>query len=299
MQQEPVPPDPGRDEDPRRVPPWPDWMDDPAYLAARAGDEDPGDVDLDEDSDNVPPSDVDYDELVAEAERIAAEQAREAAVLAGLGLTAAMAADAAAAAGRRGPGMPGSAQSVPGVYASRASGFASGKPLDTAPGCVTLASFAEEAAGEDDRYPGASDDELAGVIAAWAARRHHAGRHGRRPGQSAQTPRARGQEDPGGAVGRGLRQRGPGRAGTATRAGTGRRPAGDGVGQAAAQGRGAGRDGCVAGPGLPGHIARHGLPAPRRQVRRQPAADLGSGSEWAAGRDDPARVRRPGHPDHP
>ncbi len=59
-----------------------------------------------------------------------------------------MAADAAAAAGRRGPGMPGSAQSFPGVYASRASGFASGMPLDVAPGCLTLAQFAEEAAGD-------------------------------------------------------------------------------------------------------------------------------------------------------
>jgi hypothetical protein len=33
----PVPQDPGRDEDPRRVPPWPDWMDDPAYLADQPG----------------------------------------------------------------------------------------------------------------------------------------------------------------------------------------------------------------------------------------------------------------------
>src|SRR5260370_33739432 len=41
-------------------------------------------------------------------------------------------------------------------------------PLDTAPGCLVLARFAEAAAGEDDRYPGASDDEIAGVIAAWA-----------------------------------------------------------------------------------------------------------------------------------
>ncbi len=76
-------------------------------------------------------------------------------MLAGAGLTAAVAADAAAAAGRRGPGMPGSAHRFPGVYASRASGFASGKPLDIAPGCLTLGQFAEEAAGEDDRYPGA------------------------------------------------------------------------------------------------------------------------------------------------
>jgi hypothetical protein len=142
-------------------------MDDPAYLAARPGDEDPGGLGLDEDPDDAPPPDVDPGELAAEAERITAVQAREAAVLAGAGLTAAVAADAAVAAGRRGPGMPGSARSVPGVSASRASGFASGMPLDTAPGCLTLGGFAEEAAGEDDRYPGASDDELAGAICAW------------------------------------------------------------------------------------------------------------------------------------
>ena len=77
--------------------------------------------------------------------------------------------------------MPGSAESFPGVYASRASGFASGQPLDVAPGCAALAGFAEEAAGDGDRYPGASDDELLGVICAWdraesymAARKHAA-----------------------------------------------------------------------------------------------------------------------------
>src|SRR5580704_12517415 len=172
MHQEPVPPDPG--------PSCPDWMDDPAYLGMRAADEDPGDLDL-EDPDDDPPPDADPGELAAEAARIACDQERSAAVMAGLGLTAAMAADAAAALGRRGPGMPGSAESFPGVYASRASGFASGKPLDVAPGCLTLASFAEEAAGEDDRYPGVSDDELAGVICAWdrsesyiSARKHAA-----------------------------------------------------------------------------------------------------------------------------
>jgi hypothetical protein len=46
-------------------------------------------------------------------------------------------------------------------------GFASGKPLDTAPGCLVLGQFAEAAAGPDGRYPGASDDELGGAIAAW------------------------------------------------------------------------------------------------------------------------------------
>jgi Domain of unknown function (DUF222) len=166
MQQEPVPPDPGQDGDPSRVPSWPAWMDDPAYLAARAGDADPGDLGLEDPGDDPPPE-VDPGELAAEAARVSADRARAAEVAARLGLTAAMAADAAAAAGRRGPGMPGSAESFPGVYASRASGFASGMPLDTAPGCLVLGQFAEAAAGEDDRYPGASDDELTGAICAW------------------------------------------------------------------------------------------------------------------------------------
>jgi hypothetical protein len=146
-------------------------MDDPAYLALRAADEDPGDPDLDEgpgDPEDAPLPEADPEELAAEADRITGELAREAVLLDGLGLTAAVAAEAASAAGRRGPGMPGSAHKVPGVSASRAAGFASGMPLDTAPGCLELARFAEDAAGSDDRYPGASDDELAGVIAAWA-----------------------------------------------------------------------------------------------------------------------------------
>jgi hypothetical protein len=63
--------------------------------------------------------------------------------------------------------MPGSAEQFAVVYASRASGFASGRPLDTAPGCLVLGRFAEQAAGEDDRYLGASDDEMAGTLAAW------------------------------------------------------------------------------------------------------------------------------------
>ena len=87
----------------------------------------------------------------------------------------------AATDGRRGPGMPGSARMFPGEYTSRASGFAGGMPLDTAPGCVTLGLFAEEAAGDDDSCAGASDDELLGVICGWdrgqahaAARKHAA-----------------------------------------------------------------------------------------------------------------------------
>jgi hypothetical protein len=91
-----------------------------------------------------PPPDTDPDELAGEADRIAGEQAREVVLLARLGLTGAMAADATAAAG-----------------------FASGMPLDTAPGSLELARFAEDAAGPDDRYRDASDDELAGAKAAF------------------------------------------------------------------------------------------------------------------------------------
>jgi hypothetical protein len=139
-------------------------MDDPAYLAMRSMEEDPGEG---EDPDDAPPPDVDQAELAAEAAEVLAAQERLAAVTGRLGLIAALAAGTAEGWGRRGPGMPGSTGPFPGVYASRASGFGSGKPLDTAPGCLVLGQFAEEAAGEDDRYPGAGDDELAGAVAAW------------------------------------------------------------------------------------------------------------------------------------
>jgi hypothetical protein len=117
--------------------------------------------------------------LYAEAAQVTADAARARAVRERLGLTGAEA--AVAAADRRGPGMPGSAKTYPGEYASRASSFASGMPLDVAAGCVTLGSFADEAAGDDDAYTGASDDELLGAICGWdrvqahvAARKHAA-----------------------------------------------------------------------------------------------------------------------------
>ena len=401
-------------------------MDDPAYLAGRPGDEDPGDLGLGEDPEDAPPPDVDPGELAAEAERITGEEAREAAVLAGAGLTAAVAADAASAAGRRGPGMPGSAQSVPGVYASRASGFGSGKPLDTAPGCLTLGQFAEVAAGEDDRYPGASDDELAGAICAWdrveayaSSRKHGAvaelirrrpapgavvagaaqmpgacdefaaqelasvlgesrtaagdivslaqeleinlpgtkaafrsgivsrrkamiiaaatvlldpeqaraaeamvlGRAGTLtpPGLRAAIARAVMDVAPGKAKKRrehaaektrverwaeASRERGAGRAGTAARAGAGRGPAGDRVGQGAQEGRPGRRDGCAAGPCIPGHLARHGLPAGftqatvaerycrRRGVARRPRRAPPGAGPPSAGRAGHRTARR-------
>ena len=181
MSETPVPRDPRPDGDPSGLPagpgdrPWlgspgwrlvpqsPDW--DEAYLAAIAEDEDPGDPEEDEDPDNAPPAGLDDRELaalIAEAREMTADQARAAEAAARLGQTAVLAALGAMLTGRRGPGMPGSAQVVPGEDASPAAGFASGQPLDVAPGCATLGSFLEDAAGDDDRYAGASDDELAG-----------------------------------------------------------------------------------------------------------------------------------------
>ena len=69
--------------------------------------------------------------LYGEAAQVTADAARARAARERFGLTAAEA--AVAAEDRRGPGMPGSAKSYPGEYVSRASGFASGMPLDTAP----------------------------------------------------------------------------------------------------------------------------------------------------------------------
>jgi len=178
----PAPQDPGRD-DRRRVPPWPDWMDDPDYLAARADDEDAGDLEEYEDPGNSPPAGLDDDqlaELIAGAREITADQARAEAA-ARFGLTGSRSAIGTVLAGRRGPGMPGSAQSFPGGYTSPAAGFAAGQPLDVAPGCPGLGLFADDAAGDDDRYAGATDDELIGAICAWdrveanaSARKHAA-----------------------------------------------------------------------------------------------------------------------------
>jgi hypothetical protein len=149
-------------------------MDDPAvraaYLNALADDENPGDPDEEEDPDTGPPPGLDDAQLaalIAEARQVTGDQARAAAVAARLGTTAALAAAGTAALARRGPGMPGSAQSFPGEYTSRAAGFASGKPLDVAPGCAALSLFAEDAAGEDGRYRSTTDDEVLGLICAW------------------------------------------------------------------------------------------------------------------------------------
>ena len=99
---------------------------------------------------------------VTAAEARAAEQAARS----GARCAAALGAMAALG-GRRGPGQPGSAARYPGESGSRAAAFGTGLALDVLPGCADLAMLADAAAGPDDAYAGASDDELAGVLCAW------------------------------------------------------------------------------------------------------------------------------------
>jgi hypothetical protein len=78
-----------------------------------------------------------------------------------------MAQAAAASARRRGPGQPGSARLRAGESSSRAAAFGTGMCLDVMPATPDLALLADAAAGPDDSYAGASDDELIGVLCAW------------------------------------------------------------------------------------------------------------------------------------
>ncbi len=67
---------------------------------------------------------------------------------------------------RRGPGEPASARRIPGDSPGPAGAFAAGQPLDIAPGSAALHGLAEYAAGTGDRFDGASDNELIGVLCA-------------------------------------------------------------------------------------------------------------------------------------
>jgi hypothetical protein len=181
MAQDPRRDDPLQDEAAgwRLVPAGGDWMDDEQWAAHLAAE--PVDPGLGLDPDGPPEfSRAELAAMVAECREIGEDEARAAALAARMGTTAALAAIGATL-GRRGPGMPGSAERFPGEYAGPAGAFATGMILDAAPGGVELALFAADAAGPDDRYPGASDDELVGAICAWdraeahmAARKHAA-----------------------------------------------------------------------------------------------------------------------------
>src|SRR6478736_4119767 len=154
MPQRPVSPGPGRDGDPGRVEEdWLAWCE--AVEEQLGPDED--------EPEDAAPWEVDIDALIAECREITAEEAAFAARAARLGLPG----GTPIGEGRRGPGQPGSAVRRPGEFASRAAGFGAGMAFDVMPGCGALAGFAAEAAGDDDRYEGACDDEVAGAIAAW------------------------------------------------------------------------------------------------------------------------------------
>ena len=60
------------------------------------------------------------------------------------------------------------------IEARSAAQFAIGQPFDVMPGRADLAQFADEAAGADDSFTGASDDELLGVLRAWDRVEAHA-----------------------------------------------------------------------------------------------------------------------------
>src|SRR5581483_3590978 len=80
-------------------------------------------------------------------------------------LAGAMLADEARRRGPRGPGLPGSAERVPGVSSGPAGGFGAGECLDAAPGSAVLHGFVEKAVGSG-RLGEASDDEVIGLITA-------------------------------------------------------------------------------------------------------------------------------------
>jgi hypothetical protein len=84
--------------------------------------------------------------------------------------------DAAAAADEP-PAPDDDEEEEPGDLVIGTSGFAAGNVLDGLPGGGTLAFFAELAAGDDGRYAGVSDNELDGVIAAWARQEAYASAH--------------------------------------------------------------------------------------------------------------------------
>ena len=149
----------------------PDWLDDDEWAAITAASEDeeePADPYLED-----PPDWAELDAAIAEARELTAAEARNSAYVARMVFYGGWGA-VGAAPGRRGPAQPGSAASFPGEHASPAAAFGSGFALDTAPGCAVLGEFADAVAGPEDRYPGATDDEIVGVICAWARVEAHA-----------------------------------------------------------------------------------------------------------------------------
>jgi len=150
MPPEPVPADPGRDEDLAwldRDPEREVWLD-------RARDHDEPPEPGEEEYENFEPL---TPEELAEIEEAAADE---------------LLAVKAATTGRRGPGLPGSGRVFPGESSSPAAAFGPGMVLDVLPGCAGLA-VAAEAAG-DGGFDGISEAELVGVLCAWDRVEAHA-----------------------------------------------------------------------------------------------------------------------------
>jgi len=150
MPPEPVPADPGWDEDLAwldRDPERETWLD-----RAREHDDSPLDVEY---ADYTPLT----EEELAEIREAAADE---------------LLAVEAATTGRRGPGQPGSARVFPGESSSPAAAFGPGMVFDVLPGCAGLAVAADAAAGEDGGFAGVSEAELAGVVCAWDRVEAHA-----------------------------------------------------------------------------------------------------------------------------
>jgi uncharacterized protein DUF222 len=149
MPPEPVPADPGWDEDLAwldRDPERESWLD-----RAREHEE--------------PPEPEDYEDYAPLTEE----------ELAGISEAAAdeLLAVEAAGSGRRGPGQPGSARVFPGQSSSPAAAFGPGMIFDLLPGCAQLA-VAADAAVEDDGFAGVSEAELVGIMCAWDRVEAHA-----------------------------------------------------------------------------------------------------------------------------
>src|SRR5579871_4067721 len=182
--QEPAPANPGRDAARPGAQPGPDsWepvVTRPDPLTAEewraladldaAGESDP-DRFQDEDEFWGPGEDLtgaDLAALDAEADRLEAERELDAAFLADPAtaeLAGAVLAGEARTRGPRGPGLPGSAERVPGSSSGPAAGFGAAGCLDVMPGSAGLHAFIERAVGSG-RLGQASADELAGLVGA-------------------------------------------------------------------------------------------------------------------------------------
>ncbi len=193
MSEAPVPQDPGRDENPSGTPAgsgadypvfgspdwqlapsspeWPEWMDEPGYLAALSED-DPGDGEVEEyeDPDNAPPPGMDDAQLfalIAEAREFTAEQEAAEAEMARAGQAGVRAALGSVAAGRGARGCPaprtGSPASTPAGRrgSRRASRWMSRRVVR-----CWLSSRARPP-GRVTGTAGVSDDELVGVVCGW------------------------------------------------------------------------------------------------------------------------------------